>query len=186
MYVPIATSKNTNRKTVILPSVRFNTAQSVLGQNRHYVLTSMLPLHGWRNWRRTLNRGISRNAQWFFRFRTECQRSWNFEIISPFFVLLSLYIFLYSSLLHRNIKPGILEGLRGVMLRFSPLPFTGLFPILFLLSKCIFFISFDYYLSLTCTQQCTVRLLMRSALTHAQHAQPYCTVYKDSMDILFL
>ena len=56
----------------------------MLGRNRHYVLTSMLPLHGWRNWRRTLNRGISRNVQWFFRFRTICQQSWNFEIISPF------------------------------------------------------------------------------------------------------
>ena len=94
----------------------------------------------------------------------------------------SFNIFLFYN---RNIKPGILEGLRGVMLRFSLLPFTGLFPILFLLSQCIFFLSFDYYLSLTHTQQCTVCLLICSAHTHAQLAQPYCTVYKDSMDILF-
>ena len=35
---------------------------------------------------------------------------------------------------------------------------------------CYLFISFDYYLLLTRTQQCTVCLLMHSLLTYAQHA----------------
>ena len=76
------------------------------------------------------------------------------------------------------------------VLRFSLLPFTGLFPILFLSVSSSYPLIIIYRLLVRSNAQYAylyaARLLMHSRLTHAQHAQPYCTVYKDSMDILFL
>ena len=73
------------------------------------------------------------------------------------------------------------------LLRFSPLPFTGLFPILFLSVSSSYPLITIYRLLVRSNAQYAylyaARLLMHSSLTHAQ---PYCTVYKDSMDILFL
>ena len=81
-------------------------------------------------------------------------------------------------------------GKSGRLLRFSLLPFTRLFPILFLSVSSSYPLITIYRLLVCSNAQyaylCTARLLMHSSLTHAQHAQLYCTVYKDSMDILFL
>ena len=61
MYVPVVINKDINRKTVVLPCVHFNTAQSVLGQNKHHVPMLMHPLCGWRNWGQTSKKGITRD-----------------------------------------------------------------------------------------------------------------------------
>ena len=183
----------------------------MLGRNRHSVLTSTLPVYGRRTWRRTWKRDITRNLQSFrfhFRFRNECHgvnpcktllpssRKWKIDDTIPIVQAPTLVHLLSPFSL--NVKPGILEGLRGVMLRFSLLPFTGLSPHSFsCYLRTPFHISWLLFIAYSCAAMhstltyaqraysCAARLLIPSALTHAQHAQPYCTVYKDSMDILF-
>ena len=59
--MPFVIDKDINRKTVVLPCVHFNTAQSVLGQNKHHVPMLMCPLRGRRNWGQTLKKGITRD-----------------------------------------------------------------------------------------------------------------------------
>ena len=44
--MPVVINKDINRKTVLLSCVHFNTAQSVLGQNKHHVPMLMHLLHG--------------------------------------------------------------------------------------------------------------------------------------------
>ena len=108
----------------------------------------------------------------FFAFAPNVNGHETLKSFPPFSVRLSSYTFLYPSLLHRNIKPGILEGLRGVMLRFSLLPFTGLFPILFLSASSSYPLITIYRLLVRSNAQYAylyaARLLMHSALTHAQ------------------
>ena len=113
-----------------------------------------------------------------------------------------------------HIKSGILEGQTGVMLRFSPFSsiLSTLFPFhttflhyhLFiftalLTNMCLLMRSTLTHTYIACllmhstlTHAYIARLLMHSVLTHSQYevrllityAQPYCTVYKDSMDTL--
>ena len=50
MYVPVVINKDINRKTVLLSCVHFNTAQSVLGQNKYHVpmlIVLQSPVRSW-------------------------------------------------------------------------------------------------------------------------------------------
>ena len=91
----------------------------------------------------------------------------------------SFYIFLFYN---RNIKPGILDWLRGVMLRFSPLPFTGLFPILFLSVSSSYPLITIYRLLVRSNAQyaylCAAHLLMHSM--HSLIVQYIRTVWTSS------